>query len=78
MVEEASLEFRLRKIDESRNYLLHEIKDNDLMSEKYKKTCKYLNYVENLLILSSIITGCVSIPAFASLVCVLLVLQVLQ
>ena len=38
------------------------------MSEKYKKTCKYLNYVANLLILSSIITGCVSISTFASLV----------
>ena len=23
------------------------------MSEKYKKTCKYLNYVENLLVLAS-------------------------
>ena len=34
MVEEARFEFRLRKIDETRNYLLHEIKDNDLMSEK--------------------------------------------
>ena len=39
------------------------------MSEKYKKTCKYLNYVENLLILVSTFTGCVSISAFASLVC---------
>ena len=27
------------------------------MSEKHKKTCKYLNYVENLLILASTITG---------------------
>ena len=44
MVEEASLKFRLRKIDETRNYLLDEIKQNDLISEKYKKTCKYLNY----------------------------------
>ena len=70
MVEEASLEFRLRKIDESRNYLLDEVKHNNLMSEKYKKTCKYLNCVENLLILASIVTGCVSISAFASLVCV--------
>ena len=26
MIEEASLEFRLRKIDETRNYLLNEIK----------------------------------------------------
>ena len=45
-----------------------EIKHSDLMSEKYKKTYKYLNYAENLSILSSIITGCVSISAFASLV----------
>ena len=68
MIAEASLEFRLRKIDETRNYLLDEIKHNDLMSEKYIKTCKYLNYVENLLILSSTVTGCVSVSAFASLV----------
>ena len=39
------------------------------MSEKYKKTYKYLNYVENLVLLSSTITGCVSISTFASLVC---------
>ena len=31
----SSLEFRLRKIDETRHYLLDEIKNNDLMSEKY-------------------------------------------
>ena len=40
------------------------------MSEKYKKTYKYLNYVEKLLILVSSGTGCVSISAFASLFCV--------
>ena len=40
------------------------------MSEKYKKTCKYLNYVEHLLILVSTVTGCVSNSAFASLNCV--------
>ena len=70
MVEEASLEFGLRKIDETRNYLLEEIKQNDLMSEKYKKTCKSLNYVEYSLILVSTVNDCVSISAFASLVCV--------
>ena len=32
MIAEASLEFRLRKIDETRNYLLNEIKHNDLLS----------------------------------------------
>ena len=31
---------------------------------------KYLNYVQNLLILSSAITGCVSTSVFASLVCI--------
>ena len=33
MVHEASLEFRLRKIDETRNYLLGEIKHNGTTSE---------------------------------------------
>ena len=70
MVKQASLEFRFKNTDETRNYILDEIKHNDLMSEKYKKTCKYLNYVEQLLILASAITGCVSISTFASLVCV--------
>ena len=45
MVEEASLEFRLIKIDETRNYSY----------KKNKKTCKYLNYLEQLLILVSIV-----------------------
>ena len=40
------------------------------MSKKYKKTSKYLYYVENLLILASAISGSVSISSFASLVCI--------
>ena len=53
-----SLEFRLKKnkIDETKNYLLEEINHNDSMSEKYQKTCKYLNYVEHLPILVSTVT----------------------
>ena len=35
-----------------------------------KKTYENLNYVEKLLSLVSVITGCVSISAFGSLVCV--------
>ena len=49
--------------DEIKNYLFNEIKNNDLMREKCKKTCKYFNYF-------SIVTDCVSISALASLVCV--------
>ena len=37
IAEEASLEFRLGKINKIRNYLLDEIKHNDLMSKKNKK-----------------------------------------
>ena len=38
------------------------------MSKKHKKFCMTLNYIEYLLILASVVTGCVSISAFASLV----------
>ena len=39
MVEEASLEFRLRKIDETRDYLLNKVEHNDLICEIINKTC---------------------------------------
>ena len=68
----------LRKIDATRNDILDEVKRNDLMCKKNKKTCKYLNYVEQLLILNSTITGCISVTAFTSLLAIFLVLQVLQ
>ena len=32
-------EFRLKNIDETRNYFLEEIKQNELMSRKPKKVC---------------------------------------
>ena len=37
MVQEASLEFRLREADETGNYLLNEVKHNDSISQKYEK-----------------------------------------
>ena len=36
----ASLKFRPKKMDETRNYLLGEIKHNDLISGKHKKSSK--------------------------------------
>ena len=66
--ENISQEFRLKNIDETRNYLIEEINQNELMSKKHKKVCTTLNYIEHFLILASTITGCVSISAFASLV----------
>ena len=55
--EKVRQEFRLKNIDETRNYLIGEINRNKLMSEKYKKVCAALNYSEHFLVLSSTITG---------------------
>ena len=46
-----SPEFRLENIDETRNYLLEEIKQNKWMSRKDKKVCTTLNYIELFLFL---------------------------
>ena len=40
------------------------------MSKKPKKFCRTLNYIEYLIILAYVITGCVSISVFSSLVCI--------
>ena len=60
--ENISQEFRLKNVAETRNYLTEEITRNELISEKHKKVCTTLNYIEHFLILGSTITG------FASLV----------
>ena len=65
--ENISQEFRLKNIDETRNYFLEEIKENELMSGKHKMVCTTLNYFEHFIILASTITGFISISAFASL-----------
>ena len=63
-----SQEFRLKKIDEIRNYLIEEINRNELMSKKHKKVYRVLHYIDHSLIVISTITGCVTISAFVSLV----------
>ena len=68
IVEESSQEFRLKNIDETRNYFLAEIKQNELVSRKHEKICTTLNYIEHALILASTVTRCISIAAFASLI----------
>ena len=39
-----------------------------MISKKHKKVCLTLNYIKNLLILVSVVTGCVYLSAFTSLV----------
>ena len=41
--------FRLKKIDELRNYLIEETNRNELMSKKHKNFCRVLNYIITVL-----------------------------
>ena len=63
-------EFRLKIMDETRNYFLEEIEQNELISRKHKKICTDLIYIEHFLILASTITGCISISSFAFLLAI--------
>ena len=61
-------ELGLKNIDQICNYLIEEINWNELMSKKHNKVYRSFNYIEHWLILISTVSGCISIPAFASLV----------
>ena len=60
-------EFLLKNIDETRNYFVEQTEQNQLISRKHKTVCTTLNCIEHLPILASIIFGCISISALASL-----------
>ena len=60
-VENIDQEFRLKNIDEVRNYLMEEVNQNELMSKKHKKVYRVLNYIKHLLIIIYTFTGCISI-----------------
>ena len=62
-----SQEFRLKDINEKRNYFLEEIEQNELMSRKHKKVCTSLNYIEHFSTSASTKLECISVSAFASL-----------
>ena len=51
-----SKEFRLKNIDETRNYLIKEINQNELMSKKHIKVYRVLNHIEHLLVLISTVS----------------------
>ena len=60
MVEQnISQEFRLKVIDETRNYFVREIEQNELIIRNNKKVCTTLNYTEHFLVLISTFTGCI-------------------
>ena len=59
--ENINQEYRLKNIDERRNYFIKEINQNELMSKKHKKVFRVLNYIENLFLLVSTVIGYISI-----------------
>ena len=69
--ENITQEFRLKKIEETRNYFIEDMNWNELMSKNHEKVCATLNHQQHFLILGSTITGYVSISAFTSLVAIL-------
>ena len=66
--ENISQELRLKNMDETRNCLIEEINQNELLRMKPKKVWEILTYIKHWLILACTVTGCVSISAFTSLV----------
>ena len=59
--ENINQEYRLKNIDERRNYFIKVINQNELMSKKHKKVFRVLSFIENLLLLVSTVTGYISI-----------------
>ena len=47
--ENISYEFRLKEIEEKRNYFIEKIRQNELINKKQKKVCKILNTIEVLI-----------------------------
>ena len=71
MVEE-NVRQELKNINETRNYFLEEIEQNELTIREQKKVCTTLNYIEHFLVLGSEITECIRISHFASLLVTLI------
>ena len=64
--ENMNQKFTLKTTDEIRNKLIEERNWNELMSTKDKKVFRVLSYIEYSIIVISIITGSLSMSAFAS------------
>ena len=57
----------MENINETRNYFLEDIAENELTSRKHRKIRAIPNYIECILILASTVNGSILISAFASM-----------
>ena len=65
--ENLSHELSLKDIEETRNYFIKKIDQNELMSKKHKKVCATLNYIKQFLVLVSQVTRFISVSVFGYL-----------
>ena len=62
-----SQKFRMKNIEKARTKFINKKEQNELISNKHKKGCLTINYIEHFFVLASAVTGCISISVFASL-----------
>ena len=60
--------FRLKKINEIKDYFIAEIKERELMSRRLNKYIATFDYFEKSLIVLSVATGSISIAWFATVI----------
>ena len=59
-------QFRLKKINEVKDYFVAEIKERQLMSKRLSKYIASFEYCDKLLIILSVTTGSISVASFAT------------
>ena len=61
-------QFRLKKINEIKDYFVAEIKERELMSKRLSKYIASFEYFDKSLIVLSVTTGSISIASFATVI----------
>ena len=61
-------QFRLKKMNEIKDYFVAEIKERELMSKRLSKYIASFDYFDKSLIVLSVTTGSISIASFASVI----------
>ena len=61
---------KLENIEQTKNYFIKEIYQNELISKKRQNIFTALNYIEHFLISASAVSGFISIYPFASLLAI--------
>ena len=61
-------QFRLKKINEIKDYFVIEIKERELMSKRLSKYVASFDYFDNSLTVLSVTTGSISIASFTTVV----------